>query len=183
MLRDHFLEPADVGGVGADQLHPPALLGGEALVHPVEVGGEQRGLLAAGAGADLEHRRTHVGGIARQHCEREPVLGLGQVGAQPRDLLGHERAHLGIAIAHRLKRGELASHVAQRQRRARDRLELGIVAAGGDELGTLERPRSEPRLELGEARGDLVEAGIGDGHGLDPADRAEVAGAKRLRER
>jgi len=33
----------------------PALQGGEALIHPEQVAGEKRGLVAAGAGADFQH--------------------------------------------------------------------------------------------------------------------------------
>jgi len=59
----------------------PALLGGEALVHPVEIGGEQRGLIAARSGADFEHRGAAVRAVARQHGDGERVLGFGQFGA------------------------------------------------------------------------------------------------------
>ena len=45
-----------------------------------------------------------------------------------------------------------------------DRLKLGVVAAGGDEIRTFERARAEAGFEFGKARGDLREAGGGDGH-------------------
>ena len=47
----------------------------------------------------------------------------------------------------------------------RDRLQLGIVAAGGDERLPLQLARGEPRLQFGEAVGDLSEALFGDVHG------------------
>ena len=43
---------------------------GVADVHPVELGGEQRGLLAAGAGPDLDDHVAVVVRVARQ--ERAP---------------------------------------------------------------------------------------------------------------
>ena len=47
----------------------------------------------------------------------------------------------------------------------RHRFELGIVAARLDERRALQRAAGHPRLELGEAVGDLVKAFSGDGHG------------------
>ena len=164
-IGDDFLEAADIVGVGADHLDPPALLGGIALVHAVEVGREQRRLVAAGAGADFEHGRALIGRIARQHGDGERALGLGQFGLEPRDLLLGQRAHFGIGIV-RSPAGSASSPriVAHLARRARHRLQLGIVAAGGDEVVAFQRARSEPRFQLGKARGDLGEAGVGDGH-------------------
>ena len=81
-VGDDLLEPADVARVRADHLDPPALLGRIALVHPEQVGREQRRLVAAGAGADLEHRRPRIGDIVRQQRDREPVLGLVQFGLE-----------------------------------------------------------------------------------------------------
>src|SRR6476661_7661148 len=46
---------ADRAFAGRDHLDLPALQAGEALVHPEQIAGEQRGLVAAGAGADFQH--------------------------------------------------------------------------------------------------------------------------------
>ena len=54
---DRFLVAADFGRAGGDQLEPPALHLGVALVHAQQVAGEQRRFVAAGTGADFEHRR------------------------------------------------------------------------------------------------------------------------------
>ncbi len=53
-LGDHLLVAAHRPLALGDGLDPPALEGGVALVHAVEVSGEERGLVAAGAGADFE---------------------------------------------------------------------------------------------------------------------------------
>ena len=69
------LKPARVGGRGGDQLDPPALPLGIALVHAEQVAREQAGFVAAGPGADFEHRRALVGGVARQQRERQRAFG------------------------------------------------------------------------------------------------------------
>src|SRR5690606_8228629 len=166
-VGDDFLEAADVGGVHADRLDLPALLGGVALVHAVEVGGEQRRLVAAGAGADFEHRRAGVGRIARQHRDLQLVFGFGEALAQFGELFVGERFHFGVVGKGR-ELGDLGPHLAHFTRRASHGLELRIVAARGDERLTLELPRSEARFELGEAVGDLREALFGDGHSATP---------------
>src|SRR5256885_7354981 len=53
-LRDHFLVAAELGGALRDDLGLPALPLGVTRVHAEQVGGEERRLVAAGAGADLE---------------------------------------------------------------------------------------------------------------------------------
>ena len=162
-LGDDLLEPAEVVGVQADRLDLPALLGGIALVHAEQVRREQRRFVAAGAGADFEHRRARIGAVARQHGDREAVLGLGQLAAQLGQLLVGQRLHLRI-LAQRRQLGDLGAHLAHLARRLRHRLQLGIIAAGGDEFVRRQRARSEPSLEFGIAVGDLSEALFRDGH-------------------
>jgi len=59
----HFLEAADGALGGVDELGLPALTFGVAQIHAHEVLGKERGLVAAGAGADLEDGVTVVIGI------------------------------------------------------------------------------------------------------------------------
>jgi len=73
-VGDHFLEAPDFRGVDADRLDFPALLVGVFFIHPVEVGGEQRGLIAPRPGADFQHRGLGIGGIARQQFDGEPAF-------------------------------------------------------------------------------------------------------------
>ena len=63
---DDFLEAAHGAFAGGDHLDLPALQAGEALIHPEQVAGEQRGLVAAGAGADFQHHVAVVHGILGQ---------------------------------------------------------------------------------------------------------------------
>ena len=72
------LKPPSSAALAEISLEAPALGLGIALVHAKQVAGEQRRLVAAGAGADLEHRRALVGGVARKQLQREVALGLGQ---------------------------------------------------------------------------------------------------------
>ena len=88
---DGFLVAADLGGAGGDQLELPALGLGIALIHAQQVAGEQSGLIAAGAGANLEHRGSVVGGVAREQLDRQRALGVGQPVA---DVVGLGRRHL-----------------------------------------------------------------------------------------
>jgi hypothetical protein len=121
-------------------------------------------LVPAGAGADFQHGRAAVGGVARQHGDGQAMFGLGQVGRQPRHLLLGQRAHVGVRLVECRQAGELAAHRADGSGGPRHRLQLGIVTAGGDELRAFQRPRSQPRLQLREPRADLGKAGIGDAH-------------------
>ena len=54
-LGDDFLVAAHGAFAGGDHLDLPALQGGETLIHPEQVAGKKRGLVAAGAGADFQH--------------------------------------------------------------------------------------------------------------------------------
>ena len=134
---DRFLVAADLGRARRDQLEPPALGLGEALVHAQQVAGEQRRFVAAGPGADLEHRGALVGGVARQQLDRERALGLRQLVA---DFLGLGRRHfleLGLggrigdqAVQH-LELGAQPPHLA---RSRGDRLDRRIVLGQAHEL-------------------------------------------------
>ena len=63
---DRLLDPADPGLVEAHQLRREAVAIRVPSVHPVELRSEERGLLAAGACADLEDHVTIVVRVARQ---------------------------------------------------------------------------------------------------------------------
>ncbi len=64
--EDHFLDAARGAFAERDDLDRQALALHEALVHPVEVGREQRRLVAAGAGADFDDGVAIVQRVARQ---------------------------------------------------------------------------------------------------------------------
>ena len=68
--RRDGLDPSDAGVVAVHDLDLPAAPLGVALVHPEELGGEERGLVAAGAGADLQE---DVAGVVRVPGEQEDL--------------------------------------------------------------------------------------------------------------
>ena len=95
---DRFLVAADLGRARGNELETPALRLREALVHAQQVAGEERRLVAAGAGAHFEHRRALVGGVAGQEPDRERSLRLRE---PVPDLLGLGRRHfleLGLGL-------------------------------------------------------------------------------------
>ena len=63
--RDDFLEAAGAAVVDRQHLDLPAVALGEAGVHPEEIRGEERRLVAAGAGADFQDDVLGVVGILR----------------------------------------------------------------------------------------------------------------------
>src|SRR3989454_11083488 len=87
--EDHVLEAARAGHAGVHDLDLPALALGVLRVHARQVRGEQRGLLAARAGADLDEDVLLVVGIARQEQALQLVL--------ERRLAGGEVVHLGLS--------------------------------------------------------------------------------------
>jgi hypothetical protein len=70
-LGDDFLVAAHGAFGGRDHLDLPALQRGEPLIHPEQVAGEQRGLVAAGAGADFQHHVAVVHGVLGQQRHAE----------------------------------------------------------------------------------------------------------------
>ena len=77
-LGDQLLVAAEFGRGLLDHVPAPAARLGELAVHLREVGGEQGGLVAAGAGANLEDGGAFVGRVARQQREAHGLLDLGQ---------------------------------------------------------------------------------------------------------
>ena len=162
-IGDDFLEPADLAGRHADRLHPPALLACELLVHAIEVAREQRCLVTARARADFQHGGPRIGGVARQHGQRQFALGGGQLLRNRGEFfLGH-CVHFRIG-EHILQLHLLGAHGGDSLRSGGHRLQLRIIAAGLDEGLALQLARRHTRLQLGKAIGELAQAFGGDGH-------------------
>ena len=88
----------------------------------------KRRLVAAGAGADLEHRRAVVGGVAGQELQRQRPLGLLELLLVLGQLLGGHGAELLVRVmGHLLERLGLVAQPPHLLRRDRDRLDLGII--------------------------------------------------------
>ncbi len=122
-----FLDAAELGLAFLEDLEGPALRLREALVHAEQVAGEQRRLLAAGAGADLDHRGTGIGRVLGQERQLQRMLGPGQLGLQPRQLLFGKGAHLGIG-QHFLGLGHVGHEAAPGLDLADDGLQFAVFA-------------------------------------------------------
>ena len=88
--------------------------GGIALVHAEQVAGEQRRLVAAGAGADFEDGVLLVGGVLGQQQDLDVLLQRLDALLELRQLGLGQRPHLGI--------GRLVGE---------HRLEIGMLLLGG----------------------------------------------------
>ena len=164
---DDFLEAAHGALALGDGLDAPAPERGVALVHPVKVAGEERGLVAAGAGADLEDDAAVVGCVLGQQRDAQPMLQRLDALGQRRDLGFGERAHLGIRGGIREEPGEiglLGLCGAQFRDGGDERRELGLLARKPDDLLRW-RAAVQARLHLGGAARDQVELVGGELHG------------------
>ncbi len=90
------LVAAQVGLLGVEHLDLPATSLGELGVHPEQVAGEQRRLLAALAGLDLDQGVRGVVGVARGEQPGEPFLHLGELS---RDRVRPRRRRPGSSAA------------------------------------------------------------------------------------
>src|SRR5262249_565949 len=79
-----------------DRLYFPALVGCIALLHPEQIAGEERGLIAAGAGADFQDHVAFVHRILRDECELDLPLECRPFLLELRPFCGGHRAHFGI---------------------------------------------------------------------------------------
>ena len=133
-----------------------------ALVHPVEIGREERRLVPAGAGAEFDDGVAVVEGVAR---EEELVQLLGEredFGGQPGHVGPGHAGELGIGLASELLGlGSLIFGPGQALRQPNDRREPGVLPA--------------QRLQL---RGILGRGGIGEEpfHLLRPLHRLAESG-------
>ena len=66
--------PAKLAGLLFDDLEAPAHPFGIALIHPQQVAGEQRRLVAPGAGPDFQDRGARIGRVLRQKRQPQAVL-------------------------------------------------------------------------------------------------------------
>ncbi|OYW06310.1 MAG: hypothetical protein B7Z61_03180 [Acidobacteria bacterium 37-71-11] len=128
-LADMYREDWKTREVGDGDAPTPPL--GVAAVHAQQFGREQRRLLAAGAGADLEDHVPRVVGVGRKQQELERPLALGELGCEAAEfLLGHP-LHLGIAVAgeHLPRAALLIDELLVRLVGFDDRLDLGEFLA------------------------------------------------------
>ena len=114
---DDFLEAAFAAFADRQDLRLPALLGGVALVHAEQVAGEQRGLVAAGAGADFQDGVVIVHRVLRDQRQMDLLFELCR-GALAAPAF---RLQPSCAFRRRLRRRRPARRDRQSRRRPRDR--------------------------------------------------------------
>ena len=165
-LGDDFLVAAHRAFARRHDLDLPAVLGGEALVHPEQVAGEQRGLIAAGAGADFQNDVALVHRIFR-HQRLADVLRERVAPRLQRRLLGlGERAHVAIRpgiVQHRVEVGDLALDRAVGLDRLDRRRQLGELARQPHE-GVALGPGGEFVLDGAVTRKERIELWRGEHH-------------------
>ena len=126
---------ADAGlGLGED-LDLPAVLLGEAEVHAEDLGDEERGLVAAGAGAELEDDVLLVVGILGQEQDLELLFDRFEAGLEGGELLLRHGAEVGVGLGeHGLGVGDGVADVAVLAELFDDGLEVAVLLGGGLEL-------------------------------------------------
>ena len=155
-LRHELAVAAELGRRRLDHLPAPAARLRQPLVHARQIGGEERRLLAAGPGADLQDRRPLVGVVPAAAAPAAPP-------APPPGSAARSRSSSSCASA-RIS-GSASSRSASASSRASPR-QRSIASTTGfssaysrDSAGrsATAAPGVQPRLEELEARADLVE--------------------------
>ena len=158
---DRLLEAAEPGLRQLHHLEAPAVQRGVALVHAEELGGEERRLLAAGAGAHFEDGVALVGLVLGQQHEPHLALELGEPLVERGQFASGERTHLGIGLA-----GERRQVVALGARglEGRDlldeRREVAVFLRQLGEVAAQPRRVGERGGELGMAPHQFVEPAL-----------------------
>src|SRR4029079_4391738 len=106
--RDDLAIAAVLAGIRAQDLDAPALALRVAAVHPEQVAREDRGLVAAGARADLEEQVRVVVGVFRHEMAEQRLLARVAARAELAMLVFRELAELGVvALAQLLGRRDI----------------------------------------------------------------------------
>ena len=170
-LDDRLLDAVDAGLVQVEDLGREAVARGVAQVHPVQLGREERRLLAARAGPDLHDHVAVVVGVAWQEQDLEVLEQLASRRASSSVISSRTIvAHLVVRVARvaeLARAGQLRAGRLERAVGLDDGLEPGELAA---EPADLARDRRRPRVATSSActssycRGDLRELGVEVAH-------------------
>ena len=95
--EDGLLHAADLGDAGVHYLNPEATAFRVARVHADKFGGEERGLVPAGAGSDLEKGVLFVPGVLRDQQLTGARFQLEPLGLQLLELFAGQLLHAGLA--------------------------------------------------------------------------------------
>ena len=145
-----------------------------AFVHAPEIGGEEGGFVATGAGADFNDRGTVVKRIARNEQWLERLVELGQSRLESGDLGLRFRGEIGVVAAgHLTGFFQLALGLTQFAGEPDHVLEsLMFLAEGGEEFRVADRARIEEFLLHHGGAGDGVVEAIAQAH----EERSDGAG-------
>ena len=125
---DDLLVAADLALGDGVNLHPPAVEGGVALVHAEQVAGEERRLVAAGPGPDLEDGRGVLVPVPGRKQERDLAFKRRQAGLQGLQLVPGEGGHVRVARdSHFLQFRRLRPCLLQGADRFDHRLQFGVL--------------------------------------------------------
>ncbi len=180
-------DPAEIGLAQRQDLEPPAPQIRVALVHAEQVPGEERRLLAAGAGADLEDGALLVRRVPRQQQHPQPLLQRRQPFRQLRPLGLGQLAHLGVAAAVPHQGREIPLLELSRAERldpGDDRLQLRQLPAQAPIVGSAGRRQEGGQLLLARQDGvELLVEGTGAHDGANtcrgaPAGSSGLAGGR-----
>ncbi len=95
--EDGLLDASEARLTGIHQLRPPAPTLSEARVHPQELAREESGLLAPGAGPDLDHGAALLIRVLGQQGDPHLLPQCGHLALDPSDLLRCRLGHLRVA--------------------------------------------------------------------------------------
>jgi hypothetical protein len=94
--EDRFLQAAHLGGAGFKAFHFQASGFRVAVIHPVKIGGEDRGFAPASAGADFHNGVAAFVFVRRQKRDLEIALELSDAFLQIGDLIFRHRGDLDV---------------------------------------------------------------------------------------
>ena len=158
--RGGLLDAARLGRRGGDELEPPTGFPGEHLVHSEQVRGEERGLVAPRARADLEDHSGVVRLVRGEQEMRERLLERGGRLFQRREFILRHLRHL------RVDAGRFGDDLLERRRLVAAFLDGGVRADdafGARELFIDARDFGGRRRGIGDERGDERVVARGDG--------------------
>jgi hypothetical protein len=130
---DDFAITAKIGFAGRQHFDLPALALGIARIHPKNVAGKQRRLVAAGTGPDFEDDALFVIRVARQQQALQFDFEFGQTRLGGRHLFLGKLAHVGIG-EHGFGFGDVVFGLAEGAKLDDNGLQLGALARQPAEL-------------------------------------------------
>src|SRR6185312_7398240 len=147
-----------------------------------QLGREERRLLSAGAGANLEDGVARIGLVLRQQQQLDLVLERRDALLQQLHLRLGERAHIGLAVARkRIELRLLDPRLRQRVDRFGERRQIAVFLGKLGEIAAGARRIGESVAQLGMAAHDFLELHIKRGGGTHAFLSSSLPSRKRRR--